>query len=1460
MDMKEPRSKIIIKVISLSVSILMLWQGLVWANPEIFSKSKTTLQPLTLRARGDYSIWFVKSLLVSLEKTEKNITNQNFSQVANIVKSEIRAMLAIKTGEAETHDFHSKLFALFSDIETQEKHRFYRKFFLIDMGVFCIRYYFSEDVRDPGDQYQVISDEKIGRYLYKQLLLKREFSDDGIIKKEAAYRLYEALVTHPKEEPVPKKEQDTIFFDGEMVKAMDTDRYLIEDATVSDAEVISEMYRNSINLEDMSPSRLIKIISQGKIGENQNTYLKVCRDRQSGKVAGYIFAIDGENGQGNVYIKHLVISTWYRRQYVAQTLLMDMCRTMQTKSYESCTILPIYPAVTDITKFLGFKWDRNIAMFRKTFEENSWDGCIARGDSDELFKRFEDMFKVKGTIKPLRDSFRDGLSEAIDEIKARLEKMEESIPRRDNQWRGSIKIANDEIEKILKNIRSDRVVEFRGIVLPSDYLNIKPKEWLLGFNTIGLDLDEKYEQKGMRALRQRINKLVPGAIGLSSQVLDIMESRPAGSVVQEFLFHEIICPRIGHRLSRVFQEELFPENYQRLWTSGKGGYKDGILGHMLKEVIIDENKKTKKRDRDRKQKRVKRAKKKLSKVEAGEKKPVREKPGNGIVLRKKTSPARIKWIKNKFFPNAKDDQYAIGGAPLFEEAIFYYSFAVSGIHMANLTNVYFAAFLVALRILFYFLHTDKDNKKTERTWFEKCGIPFIMTIIGVLVVLVPFIYPVTAGAEATFIKSATGMLIFTHSLLNCFAVNAGWSPANVLNFFGPKIPATSKDVLRFMERIFGKFKLKGKNFLEIGFVDREDYVSDLRDAGVNVTRIESASLSAHLFKFKKYSFQTVFMHQMPGEMADEVKVVKTFRGVARIMDIQGRLVIFDEEIKKHTRKSIEKVLSQAGLRIESMSKYPGVLVVCKDTMLEYRMWKLLEKWLDLLENDGYDIEEVSDTLLEREYGHAITHYLLGKVLNIVRDKGMTPFAEKIIEFILVVNKSVNVSGMRLFFKFLNSAKPAKVEIASFIIKGMGMKAVSHLVSEGSGKKSEYKRDLYLGLLAHVVAENLNVTRLAAYYKKVKHPRKKKFFVEAMVAAGEKLVKKIKHKRKVASEIIITTESYNEKIYMEEFMGYSGELLNDIAAERDRAAKVLKPGVILKLQKWFAPHMSPEKYAVKRAPWIEEGIFFMLPALAAEGINYWVRWGGWGTLVLISLSRILLFFLHEGARGNAPPKEYIVPLIVAALGFVYAMLVPQVALSGVLNMFFILTLFFAIGYTHYSLNKFALHTGIPPASIAKSNSRHKTSYLVLCLEDVVKGSKGKERQVLSINGAVSEEDIYSLLQKGIFVTNVKLSQIDDPDSELLRNGYFDVTVIKDFGEANNRRGEVWKYIFQSLKPSGLVVVTDKQIFDESVADETLDLSALVAKLYNSSSKVWLIKKKRSFSSREIRNIDEELYRL
>ena len=200
------------KIISTLVSVLLIWQGVAWADPDIFRRSD--LQPLTLRTLPDRSrscsVWFAASLLRSLHLLEQDTENHNVPSMFEKVCEEVeRGMERVETLNArgallsKDYEMLKEWYGSLRRRMQAEEENVPRGYFVLDVGgAEYIRYY-SENAEFPDVPCRVLADGRIGGRLLKQRVVS-EAPDGGLIGFGDPDELYQGFLENPKVEDISK--------------------------------------------------------------------------------------------------------------------------------------------------------------------------------------------------------------------------------------------------------------------------------------------------------------------------------------------------------------------------------------------------------------------------------------------------------------------------------------------------------------------------------------------------------------------------------------------------------------------------------------------------------------------------------------------------------------------------------------------------------------------------------------------------------------------------------------------------------------------------------------------------------------------------------------------------------------------------------------------------------------------------------------------------------------------------------------------------------------------------------------------------------------------------------------------------------------------------------------------------------------------------------------------------------
>ena len=158
----------IIKSISVFLSILLIWQGVSYANPDIFQRNTLQNPTLFTGLRDDDSFLAASAGYFSgyLEQLENEPQNQNVFRM----KSRVEALIEELSGSEKLPEEYKNEIPEVMQAFTGEGE------FMLNAGAFKIRYYnpnIHENASDPGVSFQVVADKEIGRYLSRQILIQK---------------------------------------------------------------------------------------------------------------------------------------------------------------------------------------------------------------------------------------------------------------------------------------------------------------------------------------------------------------------------------------------------------------------------------------------------------------------------------------------------------------------------------------------------------------------------------------------------------------------------------------------------------------------------------------------------------------------------------------------------------------------------------------------------------------------------------------------------------------------------------------------------------------------------------------------------------------------------------------------------------------------------------------------------------------------------------------------------------------------------------------------------------------------------------------------------------------------------------------------------------------------------------------------------------------------------------------
>ncbi|MGB2961546.1 MAG: hypothetical protein WBC52_03935, partial [Candidatus Omnitrophota bacterium] len=181
----------IIKVIAIVVSISMLWQGVVWANPDIFKRNNLQTQSLITNPEKIDSFLMVATgyLGYFLNNLELDPKNRNVPMMLKGVNEVIEQLAGNEKIDREYREAAERIMRDLRDSSISGE-------FVINTGAYKVRY-FNPNIHDPdpGMTYQVSDEKKIGKYLARQILIQKSL---------------QAPV-----EPVAQQPEEDVFYQGE---------------------------------------------------------------------------------------------------------------------------------------------------------------------------------------------------------------------------------------------------------------------------------------------------------------------------------------------------------------------------------------------------------------------------------------------------------------------------------------------------------------------------------------------------------------------------------------------------------------------------------------------------------------------------------------------------------------------------------------------------------------------------------------------------------------------------------------------------------------------------------------------------------------------------------------------------------------------------------------------------------------------------------------------------------------------------------------------------------------------------------------------------------------------------------------------------------------------------------------------------------------------------------------------
>ncbi|MGB2599846.1 MAG: hypothetical protein WBC99_05320, partial [Candidatus Omnitrophota bacterium] len=165
------KKKNIIRALSIFLSITMFWQGIAWAAPDLFTREN--LQVRTLITRDDAAASLLTAVpayfLSYIQKLEREIENHNIFTIRRFLE---KAINDIASSDFFKRSAQEVLPAVGGSLEEGDV--------VINLGNIVVRYYNPTVTGDqtPDPAYNVLSDENIGKYFSRQILMKRSDAGD----------------------------------------------------------------------------------------------------------------------------------------------------------------------------------------------------------------------------------------------------------------------------------------------------------------------------------------------------------------------------------------------------------------------------------------------------------------------------------------------------------------------------------------------------------------------------------------------------------------------------------------------------------------------------------------------------------------------------------------------------------------------------------------------------------------------------------------------------------------------------------------------------------------------------------------------------------------------------------------------------------------------------------------------------------------------------------------------------------------------------------------------------------------------------------------------------------------------------------------------------------------------------------------------------------------------------------
>ncbi|MDP8299690.1 MAG: tetratricopeptide repeat protein [Candidatus Tantalella remota] len=195
--MSKFKTSNILKTIAIALTISLIWQSVVWANPDVFKRD-------TLQAQSFFDASFESGSVGAatasyftkyLSRLETDPDSLNLQSMKARVEEAISRMI-------RSEDIPARLKGIVPVLEgAPEKGEF-----VVDLGTCRIRFYNHRipGTEDAGSLWKVLEDRKLGEYISRQVLISKKVQNEqeGAVAKGDAEELLKALM--PEERKLPE--------------------------------------------------------------------------------------------------------------------------------------------------------------------------------------------------------------------------------------------------------------------------------------------------------------------------------------------------------------------------------------------------------------------------------------------------------------------------------------------------------------------------------------------------------------------------------------------------------------------------------------------------------------------------------------------------------------------------------------------------------------------------------------------------------------------------------------------------------------------------------------------------------------------------------------------------------------------------------------------------------------------------------------------------------------------------------------------------------------------------------------------------------------------------------------------------------------------------------------------------------------------------------------------------------